>query len=114
MLIDDDANMTKLLKTLLEMDGFEVHVMARGQQAIDNAVHNTFDVFMVDYHLQDMDGITIVHALRDGALSADTPIVMVSGLDVEKEALNEGADAFLIKPFEPEELVDVFMSLING
>lgn len=115
MIIDDDSTMAKLLKTLLELDstGFEVTVVARGSQALEKASANPPHVFMVDYNLTDMDGLEVVHTLRGHARFAQTPIVMVSGLDVEKEALANGVDMFLLKPFEPGDLPEIFLGLLN-
>src|SRR5690606_25883772 len=108
MLIDDDMSMTKLLKTLLEMEGFQVQIVPRGGEALSKAKANPPDIFMVDYNLNDVDGIEVVGHLRNSREFADAPIVMVSGLDVEAEALQNGVDLFILKPFEPTDLVDVF------
>lgn len=115
MIVDDDASMTKLLKTLLELEpaGFEVTVVARGGQTVEKASANPPHLFMVDYNLNDMDGLELVHQLRGDARFAQTPIIMVSGLDVEQEALASGVDMFLLKPFEPAELPDIFLSMVG-
>ncbi len=115
MIIDDDSAMTKLLKTLLELDstGFEVTIVARGLQAVEKAQANPPHVFMVDYNLADSDGLEVVHNLRSHPRFANTPIIMSSGLDVEKEALENGVDMFLLKPFEPGDLPEIFLGLLN-
>jgi CheY-like chemotaxis protein len=71
-------------------------------------LRNPPDVFLVDYHLMDMDGVTLIKSLRSDAKFAKTPIVMASGLDVEHEALGAGANAFLTKPYEPDDLAELF------
>ncbi len=115
MIVDDDASMTKLLKTLLELEpaGFEVTVVPRGAQTLEKAAANPPHLFMVDFNLNDMDGLEVVHQLRRDARFAQTPIVMVSGLDVEQEALASGVDMFLLKPFEPADLPDIFLDLLS-
>jgi len=114
MLVDDDRNMTSLLKTLLEMEeDFEVIIAARAEQALAKAPDIQPDLFMVDYHLNDMNGLELVQALRQHPRFAHTPIVVASGLDVGKEALKAGADHCLIKPFEPSELPEMFLRLIQ-
>ena len=113
LIVDDDRNTAKLLQTLLELDGFEVSTASRGETALEMAQEIKPDVFLVDYHLTDMEGIDLVAALRDSPLFATTPIVMASGLNVEDSALGAGANKFLFKPFEPGKLADLFYELIG-
>lgn len=114
MLVDDDRTTVKLLQTLLELDGFEISVAGRGGDVMEIALASKPQLFMIDYHLSDMDGVEVIRELRESPQFAHTPIVMTSGLDVEDEALEAGADTFLVKPFEPEELPALFNDLIAG
>lgn len=113
LIVDDDRTTVKLLQTLLEMDGFEVVMAARGQAALELAREAVPDVFLVDYHLADMAGVELVSLLRAEPMFSKTPIVMASGLNMEEEALKAGANKFLIKPFEPNKLADLFNSMIG-
>ncbi|MCB9455507.1 MAG: response regulator [Anaerolineaceae bacterium] len=114
MLVDDDRNTVKLLQTLLELDGFEVEVATRGADVIPTAEQVNPDIFLMDYHLSDMDGVDVLIELRKHDRFSSTPIVMTSGLDVEDEVREAGANTFLIKPFEPGELPGLFNRLIAG
>jgi DNA-binding response OmpR family regulator len=113
LIVDDDRTTVKLLQKLLEMDGFEPIAASNGRMALDVADEVLPDVFLVDYHLADMNGLELVSQLRSDARFARSPIVMASGLDKGDEALKAGANAFLIKPFEPDELVDLFFDLLG-
>jgi DNA-binding response OmpR family regulator len=113
LIVDDDRTTVKLLQTLLEMDGFEVVVAARGQTALELAAETMPDIFLVDFHLADIEGIELVAWLRSQSAFTTTPIVMASGLNVEDKALDAGADVFLVKPFEPNKLADLFYDLIG-
>lgn len=113
LIVDDDRTTVKLLQTLLEMDGFDVSMASRGATALELAQQQKPDVFLVDYHLTDMEGVELVRTLRRDPLFAQTPIVMASGLNVEDSALKAGADRFLFKPFEPGKLADLFNGLIG-
>lgn len=115
MIVDDDRTTVKLLQTLLELDGYDVSVAARGADVIPTAMKTNPDIFLMDYHLSDVDGVEVLRELRaDGAegMFRKTPIVMTSGLDVEDEVMAAGADAFLVKPFEPEDLPTLFNRLV--
>ncbi len=114
MVVDDDRTTVKLLQTLLELDGFEVKVAPRGADVIPFANEFKPDIFLMDYHLTDMDGVEVLREMRAGGPFQSTPIVMTSGLDVEAEVMEAGANAFLVKPFEPEDLPILFNRLIES
>jgi DNA-binding response OmpR family regulator len=113
LIVDDDRTTVKLLQTLLQMDGFDVLIAPRGQTALELAQDTPPDLFLVDFHLADMDGLDVVAHLRADPAFADTPIVVASGLNVEEEALKAGADLFLVKPFEPNKLAGLFYDLLK-
>lgn len=114
LIVDDDRNTVKLLQTLLELDGFDVATAPRGADVIPTAEQTNPDIFLMDYHLSDMDGVDVVRELRVHPTFSNTPIVMTSGLDVEDEVIEAGANKFIIKPFEPGDLPIIFNSLIAG
>ena len=114
MIVDDDQTTTSLLQTLLELDGFDVAVVRRGADVIPKAEQNIPDLIMMDYHLTDMEGVDIIRAIRKHATLKGVPILMASGMDVSVEAMEAGANKFIVKPFEPSELPDLFNSLISG
>ena len=114
MIVDDDQTTVKLLQTLLELDGFDVSISPRGADALSLADKVVPDIFLLDYHLSDMDGVDILREMRAGGPFANTPVVMTSGLDVEDEVMEAGATAFLVKPFEPDDLPVLFNRLIAG
>lgn len=114
MIVDDDRTTVKLLQTLLELDGYEIAVAGRGADVVPTAQTFNPDIFLMDYHLSDMDGVDVIRTLRASEQFASTPIVMTSGLDVEDEAIEAGASIFLVKPFEPDELPALFTRLIAG
>jgi DNA-binding response OmpR family regulator len=113
LIVDDDRNTVKLLQTLLELDGFEVSVAPRGVDVIPTAEKVSPDLFMMDYHLADMDGVEVVRQLRAHDRFAATPILVASGLDVSEEVLAAGANKFIVKPFEPGDLPGIFNNLLQ-
>ncbi len=115
MIVEDDQTSVKLLRILLEeVHGYEVSVARRGGDVMKLADQVRPDVFLIDYHLTDMDGIELITSLRADARFAKTPIVMASGLDVEDEALKAGANSFLTKPYEPDDLSDLFKKFTSA
>jgi DNA-binding response OmpR family regulator len=114
LIIDDDPNSTDLIKTLLELDGFDVKVCLRGGEAIETAMSYVPDAFLIDFHLDDRDGVDIVQELRNSHVFASTPIIMASGRDVNREAKAAGANSFLIKPYDPSDLSKHIFALMNN
>ncbi|MFN8530622.1 MAG: response regulator [Anaerolineae bacterium] len=114
MIVDDDHTTVKLLTTLCELDGFDVSTARRGMDVLPLVAKHNPDVILMDYHLTDMDGVEVLHKLRANAEYAKIPVVMASGLDVEEEAKAAGATVFLVKPFEPSDLINLFHSLSGG
>jgi DNA-binding response OmpR family regulator len=109
LIVDDDLTTVKLLETLLELDGFEVAIARRGGDVINVLNKENPDVILMDYHLSDMDGVDILREIREGSsIYTNIPIIMTSGLDVEDEVMEAGANTFLVKPFEPDELPILF------
>lgn len=114
LIVDDDKTTVMLLQTLLELDGFEIATIGNGGGVL--SLIETFqpDVVLMDYHLSDMDGVEVLREIRAHATYHNLPVVMASGLDVEREVVAAGANKFLVKPFEPDELPGLFNSYING
>ena len=114
MIVDDDQTTTSLLETLLELDGFDVMTVSRGGDVITKAETFMPDIFLMDYHLADTHGVDILRDIRKHEGLHTIPVVIASGMDVEIEVMDAGANKFLVKPFEPAELPTLFNELING
>lgn len=113
MIVDDDSTTIKLLQTLLELEGFHVVTARSGGEVIPIVEKTSPQLILMDYHLTDMDGVDVVRDLRGRSEYADLPIIITSGLNVETEASDAGASMFLLKPFEPDELSEIFRRLIR-
>jgi len=112
MLVDDDRTTTSLLRTLLELDGYDVVVVSRGVDVLPTLDRTNPDLLLMDYHLADAHGVDILREMRAGDKWQLLPVIMVSGMNMEDEAMSAGANAFLIKPFEPAELPILFTRFI--
>jgi CheY-like chemotaxis protein len=113
MIVDDDRITINLLQTLLELDGFEVILAPDGATAYQKAKDVQPDAFLVDYHLTGLEGTDFVRQLRADEQFKRVPIVMTSGREVEEEALACGANRFLIKPFDPFDLVSILQEMLG-
>jgi CheY-like chemotaxis protein len=111
LLADDDFTMVALLKTLLIMEGYQVATLLdKTGNILDNIRHEKPDVLLIDIFLGDSNGLNVVQQIRETPDMKDLRIVMVSGLDKAEECLVAGANAFLLKPYMPEDLLDLLHS----
>lgn len=105
LLVDDEPNIIELVKLYLERDGYEVEAANTGQDALSKFVTAAPDIIILDLMLPDMDGFEICRRIR---MKSDVPILMLTARTEGTDrvvGLELGADDYLIKPFDPRELV---------
>jgi DNA-binding response OmpR family regulator len=107
MLVEDDANMVYLLKTLLTLEGFQVTSMEAVDKVIEQARTEKPDVMLMDVHLVGGNGLDLLREMRTFDELKKTVAIMASGMYVQDEARAAGANAFLLKPFMPDDLIKV-------
>lgn len=115
LVVDDSAVMRKVLTGALSRCGISDVVQAGdGQQAVDAAKEQDFDVVLMDWNMPVMLGIDAVREIR--ALGKTMPIIMVT-TEAEKsrvlEALKSGATNYIIKPFEPATIVSKIQAVLD-
>jgi DNA-binding response OmpR family regulator len=99
--------MVSLLKTLLKMEGFDVIALDVDTDIPAAVVRERPDAIFMDVHLGDQSGMQVLQAIRGNQDNGGVRVVMTSGLNVEEECLALGANAFLQKPFMPDDLINV-------
>jgi CheY-like chemotaxis protein len=105
LLVEDDATMRMLLKTLLEIDGHQVELVIDPKQDVRRTImEHQPNVLIMDVHLRYQNGIEILRSIHKQELPWKLYILMASGMDLRYECLQAGADGFLMKPYMPEEL----------
>ena len=107
LVAEDDSTMVSLLKTLLIMEGFEVTALDVDADIPAAVDREKPDAIFMDVHLGDQSGMQVLQAIRKNPDTANVRVVMTSGLNMKDECLNLGANAFLQKPFMPDELISV-------
>ena len=105
LIVEDEVAIADLEKDYLELSGFEVEIENDGTKGLERALHEEFDLFILDLMLPGVDGFEICQKIRE---TKNTPILMVSAKkdDIDKiRGLGLGADDYVTKPFSPSELV---------
>lgn len=107
LIAEDDHTSALLLTRTLESDGFTVVSTKDGSEALEAIRQQTFDALITDWMMPHMDGISLVRRVR-AELDTPPPILVVtalSSLDAKAHALDAGADDYLAKPYQPQEIL---------
>ena len=107
LLAEDDNTMVSLLKTLLNLEGFEVLALDVDSDVPAVVQREKPHALFMDVHLGGQSGMEILDTIRKQKELSDVRIVMTSGFNVKEECIHRGANAFLLKPFMPDDLIKV-------
>jgi DNA-binding response OmpR family regulator len=106
LVVDDDKSILRTFTRILEKSGYNIDVAETGKEAIEKAENHHYDLALVDIRLPDMDGTDLLAKLKKQL--QNTVKIMITGfpsLETGVKALDEGADAYLVKPVKPQELL---------
>lgn len=106
LMAEDEKELNKALKTILEFSGYEVKSTFNGKEAVDATQEDNFDVIILDVMMPVMDGLEALREMRESGVN--TPIIMLtakSTVDDKVEGLDNGADDYITKPFDKKELL---------
>lgn len=107
LVIDDDENIRKVLKTILEDEGYIVDTAETAKESIEKSENSFYNVALIDVRLPDMEGIELLPKLRD--TKPKMRKVIVTGYPTLQNAIaavNKGADAYIVKPFEVDKILE--------
>ncbi|MFW6117276.1 MAG: response regulator [Thermoproteota archaeon] len=106
LIVDDDGGIRKSLKNLLEEEGYKVDTAEKGREAVEKAESNYYHLALIDIRLPDMEGITLLNAMDD--TTPKMVKILITGypsLENAVEAVNQGADGYVMKPVDPPSLL---------
>ena len=116
LFVEDDPDIAKLGKVRLESAGYEVLLASDGMDALTKARSNKVDLIVLDLMLPKMDGYKVCRMLKFDAKYKKIPIIMLTARGAEEDkklGKDSGADAYLVKPYEPETLLQNIKELIG-
>ncbi|MFH1522510.1 MAG: response regulator transcription factor [Patescibacteria group bacterium] len=114
LVVEDEIKITRFIKKGLEMEHYTIDAAYDGQEALDKAEINDYDLIILDIMLPKIDGIEVCKKLREKKI--DTPIIMLTARDTVEDrvkGLDAGADDYLIKPFAFGELIARIRALLR-
>jgi two-component system, OmpR family, response regulator len=106
LLVEDEAKMARLIERGLREEGHQIDLCERGDHAVEQARAIAYDVIVLDWSLPEIDGLTVLRQWRDKGLN--TPVLMLTARGTIGErvtGLRAGADDYLVKPFDFDELI---------
>jgi two-component system response regulator MprA len=113
LVVEDDEEIAQVLQRSLRLEGYEVRIAGDGEAALDQSAAFNPDLVILDLGLPKLDGIEVARRLRS---SDDVPILMLTArdaLEARVEGLDSGADDYLVKPFERQELLARLRALLR-
>lgn len=116
LVVDDEAKLLKAVAVTLRGEDYEVITANNGAEAIISLSKTVPDLIVSDIRMPGMDGFQLAKTLRQNARTEMIPIVFLTAKDERKDrlqSLRSGVDAYLTKPFDPEELLVVIANILN-
>jgi DNA-binding response OmpR family regulator len=113
LVVEDDTDIAGVLRRSLDKEGYDVRVAGDGEAALVQAGDFEPDAVVLDLGLPRLDGVEVCRRLRNGG---DVPILILTArdaLEARVEGLDSGADDYLVKPFEREELLARLRALLR-
>jgi CheY-like chemotaxis protein len=117
LVVDDDPEIVTFLATLLELEGIESQVATSAAAALEKLEHALPNLVLLDIAMPDRDGLDLCRELKQDPRTRDVPVFVVSarpGKDVVDRAYAAGAEEFIRKPFENQELIARIRERLNA
>ena len=114
--VDDSASMRQMVSFTLKAAGFTVTEAVDGVDALNKAKTGKFDLVLTDVNMPKMDGISLIRELRALSPYKFTPILMLtteSGADKKSEGKSAGATGWIVKPFNPDQLLATIKKVLG-
>ncbi|MGQ9545074.1 MAG: response regulator [Candidatus Bathycorpusculaceae bacterium] len=108
LVVDDSESIRKVLKTILEGEGYKVDVAANGKEAIRKSYKKFYNLALIDIRLPDMEGIELLTKMKDTVPKMRKIIITgYPSLQSAVAAVNKGADGYILKPFDMDKILAI-------
>jgi DNA-binding NtrC family response regulator len=114
LVIDDDKSILRVFTRILQRQGYSTETAETGREALERIGSQSYDLALIDVKLPDEDGIDLLGKIK--ASKPNMVNIIITGfasMDNAVRALNVGADAYLVKPVNPEELIRIVKDKLN-
>lgn len=114
--VDDSASIRQMVSFTLKGAGYDITEAVDGKQGLDKAQAARFDLVLTDQNMPNMDGLTLIKSLRALPAYRSVPILVLTteaGDSMKSQGKAAGATGWLVKPFDPQKLIDVVRKVIG-
>jgi len=114
--VDDSSSLRQMVAFSLKAAGYQVVEAVDGQDGLDKARQQTVDLVLTDQNMPKMDGLTLIKSLRGLPTYQKVPILMLtteSSDEMKSKGRAAGANGWLVKPFDPQRLIEVVKKVIG-
>jgi two-component system chemotaxis response regulator CheY len=114
--VDDSSSLRQMVAFSLKAAGYQVVEAVDGQDGLDKAKQQTVDLVLTDQNMPKMDGLTLIKSLRSLPTYQKVPILMLtteSSDEMKSKGRAAGANGWLVKPFDPQRLIEVVKKVIG-
>ncbi len=108
LVVDDDPDILQFVRLNLELDGFDVELAGGGREALEKASAEPPDLMLLDVMMPEIDGLTVLRRMRSDPTTANIPVIVLTARSLAEDrvkGLDLGADDYITKPFDLEELI---------
>ncbi|HET6996096.1 MAG TPA: response regulator [Chitinophagaceae bacterium] len=114
LVVDDDPDISMMLKLMLEYKGYSVTVLSKVEETVKTLEGDNYSMAIIDMLLSGVSGIDICSSIRKNHSTAKCPVLMISAHPNAKEiCLQAGADDFISKPFDMNDILSRITHLVN-
>lgn len=115
LVVDDDPDIGTMLKMMLEFKGYDVTLLNRADKTYDVLRRNEIDLVILDMLIAGDNGTDVCAMIRENESTSNLPVMMISALpDARPGCINAGANEFISKPFEMQDLLSKVQYLLEG
>ena len=114
LIVDDEINVCKGCQRIFEEEGFLTNYALTGEEGLEKATHNNFDLIITDMKMPDINGMEVIKRIKQR--QPDMPVIMITGyasVPTAVEAMKIGADDYIPKPFKPDEILNAVHKAIS-
>src|ERR1044071_7583675 len=116
LVVDDEPNLLRAVAACLKSEGYDVSTARSGRDVLVSLAESIPDLIISDVKMPGMDGHALVHRIRASPRTALIPVIFLTAKDQKEdrvEGFRTGVDAYITKPFEPDELLAVIGAIFN-
>jgi len=112
LIVDDDPMTCRLIKLQLEMEGYPCETLSDPERILEVIDQSAPDLALLDFHLGTQGGLDLLQVIRTCEAHRHLPVILMSATDYERECRQAGADGFILKPFNWQDIARAISDIL--